>query len=219
ANSLRLTPPGALESAPLETLSFVTTRNLSVVHTSAWTTPEGVFYVTGEVSNQGPLALNAIPVEVTLTTADGTVVQGALDQTLGHAVPPGGFAPFSLRFGGGQPDPARGYVVRVGGDGWTPAPAEAVLGAESLTWTDEAAYTGDGALVVSGEAANTGASVARQARATVTVFDAAGHVIGAASSELTPPTLSPGERAPYRFVFNELGGAPAQYVVNVQALP
>jgi hypothetical protein len=61
--------------------------------------------------------------------------------------------------------------------------------------------------------------VARQVRATVTVFDATGNVIGAASSELAPPTLAPGERAPYRFTFSELGGAPAQYVVTAQALP
>ena len=217
ANSLRLTPPGALEPAALDTLAFTRSRELAVVHTSAWTTPDGVFYVTGEISNPGPVAWQSVPVEVTLTTPDGTVVQGALDQTLGHAVPAGGFAPFSLRFGS-QPDSARRFVVRVGGDGWTPAPAPAVLGAESLAWTDATSYEGE-ALVVSGEVTNTSAALARQVRATVTVFDAAGHVIGVASSELPPPTLAPGERVPYRFILPELGGTPAQYAVNVQALP
>jgi hypothetical protein len=88
-----------------------------------------------------------------------------------------------------------------------------------LNWTDGTSYQDDGALVVSGEVTNTSAGMARQVRAVVTMFDSAQQVIGAASAELTPSLLAPGERAAYRFVFSELGGAPAQYVVNVQALP
>lgn len=219
ANSVRLTPPGTLQSTGLDTLSFARSSTLRVVHTSAWTAPDGVFYVAGEIANDGPLALSNIPVEVVLTNANGAPLTGASDLVMGHALPPGGYAPFSLRFGGGQPDAARQFIVRVGGEDWTPAAAPPVIGGGSLEWTDSTSYQDDGALVVSGDVQNTGNQLARSVRVTVTLFDAAQNVIGASSAELAPPTLAPGERAPYRFVFNEPGGAPANYLVSVQALP
>ncbi len=217
-NSLRLTPPGSLAAGDLTALAHARPADLSVLHATAWATPDGVFYVTGEIANAGFMPLIDVPVEVVLTTSEGTPLVGAVDTALGHVLPPGGFAPFSLRFGGGQPTEARQFIVRVGGDGWMPAPAPVVLGGDTLSWTDQANFADDGTLAVSGDVSNTGEVVARQVRATVTVFDGAGNVIGAASQELSPPTIAPGEGVAYRFAFTELGGVPVNYIVSVQAL-
>ncbi|HYO89361.1 MAG TPA: FxLYD domain-containing protein, partial [Candidatus Limnocylindrales bacterium] len=199
ANSLRLTPPGSLSPADLSAFTYARAADLSVVHIHAWTTPEGVFYVTGELANSGVTAVASVPIEVTLLTADGTPLTGAVDRTMGHAIPAGGFAPFSLRFGGGQPDLARGFSVRAGGG--TAEPDAVVAGAESLAWTDSATFEDANLLTVSGDVTNTGTDYVRGLRAIATVFDAAQNVIGAAYADLQPPTLAPGESAPYRFVF------------------
>lgn len=217
-NSLRLTPPGSLAAADLTALTHARPADLSVLHTTAWTTPDGVFYVTGEVANTGFAPLADIPIEVVLATADGVPLVGAVDTVLGHVLPPGGFGPFSLRFGGGQPTDARQFIVRAGGGDWMPTPAPVVLGGDTLSWTDQATFADDGSLTVSGDVSNTGGVIARHVRATVTLFDAAQNVIGAASQELSPPTIAPGEGVAYRFVFTELGGAPVNYIVSVQAL-
>ncbi len=218
ANSLRLTPPGSLEAADLTAFTFARPADLSVVHTATWTTPDGVFYVTGEIANSGLVALASVPVEVILQTADGVPLTGAVDKAMGHAILPGGYAPFSLRFGGGQPDLARGFSIRAGGADWTPEANADVVGAESLAWTDSATFEADNLLTVAGEVTNTGADYVRELRAVVTVFDAAQNVVGAAYADLQPPTLGPGESAPYRFVFTELGGAAVNYIVSVQGL-
>lgn len=218
ANSVTLTTPGSLEATRLETLAYARPGNLSVVHTSAWTAPDGVLYVAGEVANNGPDAQTRIPVEVVLTDANGAALAGASDYVMGHALLPGGYAPFSLRFGGGQPDLARRFTVRVGGDDWTPEAAPPVIGAGALEWTDSTSYQDDGSLVISGDVTNTGSQMARSVRVTVTLFDAAQNVIGASSAELSPPALAPGERTPYRFVFSESGGTAVNYLVSVQGL-
>jgi hypothetical protein len=218
ANSVRLTPPGTLEAAPLSAFSAARSADLDIVHTSAWTTPDGVFYVSGEVANTGSAAVGDVPVEVGLYDAAGVLLSGAADRVMGYIIPPGGYAPFSLRFGGGQPEAAREFRVRVGGPEWTPQPSVSVAGAQALSWTDSATFEADNQLTVSGEVTNTGAALVEEVRVVVTVFNAAQEVVGAAWATLQPPALGPGESAPYRFVFNELGGAAVNYIVQVQGL-
>ena len=217
-NSVRLHADHTLQPGDASVLAAPLSSTLDIVHTTGWTTPDGVFYVTGEVRNGLPDTVAAFPVEVVLTTADGTPLAGASDLIMSDGVPPGGYAPFSLRFGGGQPEAARSYRVRIGGENWVPQAAPDVIGSDSLIWTDESGYESDGALVVSGEIRNASDVPARAIRATVTVFNAEQAVIGAAS-QIVSASLGPGEPIAYRFVFQELGGAPAQYVVNVQGRP
>lgn len=215
ANSLRLTPPGSLEPADLSAFSAARPADLGIVHTAAWTSADGVFYITGEVVNSGVEMIASAMVEVLLLAADGTPLTGAVDPAMGHVIPPGGFAPFSLRFGGGQPETARGFRVSVSaGEPLNGVPADAGW----LTWTDSATFEPEALLTVSGEVTNAGSEWVREVRVAATVFDAAQHVIGAAHITLQPPTLGPGESAPYRIVFNELGGAAVNYIVTVQGL-
>jgi hypothetical protein len=142
---------------------------------------------------------------------------------MGHGIPPGGFAPFSLRFGQGQPSIASEFLLRVGDDAETTAlehlPNDAVIGAGELTWTDQSSFDELDRLVISGEVTNTGERLARQLRATVTVFDSAQHVIGSAFADLSPGTLAPGETVPFSLLLPEVGGEPTNYVVSIQGLP
>jgi hypothetical protein len=218
ANTVRLTPPGTLEAAPLGAFTAARSADLGIVHTAAWTTPDGVFYLTGEIANAGSTAVGDVPVEVGLYDATGAWLGGAADRVMGYVIPPGGYAPFSLRFGAGQPEAAREFRVRVGGPEWTPEPAVSVVGAEGLTWTDSATFEAGNQLTVSGEVSNSGAALVNEVRVVVTVFSAAQEVVGAAWATLQPPALGPGESAPYRFVFNELGGVAVNYIVQVQGL-
>jgi hypothetical protein len=73
--------------------------------------------------------------------------------------------------------------------------------------------------VISGEVTNAGERLARQLRATVTVFDSAQHVIGSAFADLSPGTLAPGETVPFSLLLPEVGGEPTNYVVSIQGLP
>jgi hypothetical protein len=157
-------------------------------------------------------------VRAVLSTADGIGVAEAVDTVMGYTILPGGFAPFSLRFGQGQPALTTTYTLSLGSADWQPAESIAVYGADQLTWTDDTSYTNQGHLVVSGAVTNTGSRTVRSLRATVTIFDRQRRVIAAAFTDLAPDTLAPGESLPYQMLVAEMGGAPANYIVNVQGL-
>jgi hypothetical protein len=137
---------------------------------------------------------------------------------MGYGIPPGGFAPFSLRFGQGQPSLATTYSVTLGGEDWEPSEA-VILGANEMTWTDESRFDTFNRLIISGTVTNVSQSVIRQPRALVTVFDRAENVIGAGYSDIEPAELQPGESASFEITLPELGGEPQNYIVNVQGLP
>jgi len=151
------------------------------------------------------------------------VVAGAIDTVMGHGIAPGGFAPFSLRFGQGQPSGAREFLLRIGGevDGeiWLPDPEARVVGAEALSWTDESTFDELGRLHISGIVTNNGERPVRDLRAIATIFDGAGSVIGAAFLDIEPAVLAAGEEAPFALMLPELGGDPVNYIVTVQGLP
>jgi hypothetical protein len=209
-------PP--LQPADLTTLAFAKSSGLGILHVSAWTTPQGVFFITGEVANYGLATARGIPIEAGLYSADGLPLTGAVDQVMGHGIPPGGFAPFSLRFGAGQPPQAAQYRVTLGKD-WTAAESGVVYGADALAWTDSSRFDSFNRLVISGEVTNTSEHPVRQMRASVTVFDGAQNVIGAGYADIAPAELEPGSAAPYEIVLPEVGGDPVNYIVNIQGLP
>ena len=216
-NTFSLNPEAALEPAPLTTLNMASGTSLSVLHVAHWTTPDGVFFVTGEVANFGTETATDIPVIVRLETADGLVVAEASDTVMGHGIPPGGFAPFSLRFGQGQPALSAAYEIRLG-EGWTPDPAARVIGPEALSWTDESSVQ-DGRLVISGTITNESGAVIRDPLAVVTVFDVRQNVIAAGFAPADATQLAPGESARYSLIIHEMGSEPANYSVIAQALP
>ncbi|MEL6310617.1 MAG: FxLYD domain-containing protein, partial [Chloroflexota bacterium] len=137
---------------------------------------------------------------------------------MGHAIESGGFAPFSVRFGQGQPSNASQYQISLGADNYTPQ-EQAVIGFPTLSWTDETQSNADGALFITGSVTNTGTDDLLSPRAIVTLFDESGRVIAAGFADANTTILPAGESADFTVLISELGGAPANYVVNVQALP
>lgn len=217
-NTFSLNPDADLEPAPLATLTFAKEADLAIIHVAAWNTPSGVFYITGEIANYGTSTISDLPIEASLGAPDGVQVGGAVDTVMGYGIPPGGFAPFSLRFGGGQGTLASVYSLRLGKD-WTPTPDAAVIGEGALVWTDEANFDSFNRLVISGRVTNTGSTAVRQPRAIATVFDGAQNVIGAAWTDLQAEQIVPGASVPFEIVIGEYGGDPENYIILVQGLP
>lgn len=216
-NTLQVDSAAPLDVTDLSTLSSAKRSGLALLHLYAWSTAEGVFFITGEVANYGTAAVSPAPVRALMTTAEGQPLLEAVDTVMGYGIPPGGFAPFSLRFGQGQPNNARDYEVYLGGDDWQSELGEPLFPAEQLLTSDESSFDALGRLIVRGEVVNTGDAVAQAPRAVITIFDAAQNVIAAGFADLAVASLAPGERAPYEIAVPELGGEPVSYIVVVQA--
>lgn len=215
-NTLTVNTAAPLPAAELSALSFVHTASLEIQNTAAWTNSTGVLFVTGEIANHTGQDIAEMPVRVALLDGDGAVIIEAADRAMGYHIAAGGFAPFSLRFGQGQPINAVGYRVTMGDQPTTP-PARTIIAAPVLQWTDESIFTAEGRLLVTGTVTNTGNQTAFDPMAMVTVFDGSGDVIGAWYQALVTRELRPGESAPYEVNVIELGGGARNYIVELQA--
>jgi hypothetical protein len=216
-NSFTLHEDTPLEPTDLSALGSAGDAGLDIVHVSTWTTDGGVFFITGEVANYGPSVVTDVPVRAGLYTADGLGMAEAVDNTMSYGIPPGGFAPFSLRFGARPAQTAR-YQLSLGGADWKPEASRVVLGQDQLDWTDDSQVGEDGKLVITGTVRNKSDQPARDVRAVVTLFDAAQNVVAAGFSEVTP-LLDAKASAPYQIVVPERGGDAVNYIVSVEALP
>jgi hypothetical protein len=214
-NSVRVSPEAALEVADTSVLAAAALP-LEITRLHAWTTAAGVLFITGEAANRGAEAATDLPVRAVLYTSDGTAAAEAVDTVMGRALVPGGFAPFSLRFGQGQPPGAVRFTLALGGADWQPQPADVVYGPEQLDWIDESRFDDAGRLLISGVVTNVGAEPVGGLRAVAAVFDSADNVIAAGFSDLTAARLGPNESAPFEIVIPEMGGDPALYTVTVQ---
>ncbi len=218
-NTFSVNPSGGLDEAGIETLAFAKPSSLAILHVATWLTPDGVFFVTGEVGNYGTVTSAPIPIEARLLASDGqTQIRGAADVTMGYGIPPGGFAPFSLRFGEGQPPDATQYALILGGEEWVPTEAEFSTSNE-LTWTDSSRFDGFNRLIITGEVTNQSAVTFSGVRAVVTVFNDLQQVIGAASADLAGVPLEPGAVTAFEIIVPEVGDVPANYIVTVQGIP
>jgi hypothetical protein len=213
-NSVRLVNAEALRPGDLTALSFLKPTRFAPLHVRTWTGPDGAFYITGEVANYGTEPAFGVPVEANLIDAAGVGLIGAVDAVMGQGIPPGGFAPFSLRFGV-QPAAASQFVLSVGA-GSEPPPG-ALVSADGLIWTDSFRYDDFGRLVIDGAVTNALPGPVRDVRAAATVFDAAGGVIGAAWADVAP-LLTADASAPFSILLPVIGGSPANYLVTVTAL-
>lgn len=215
-NTLAIDPAASLPPGELSALSFVHTSSLEVQNTAAWTNSTGVLFVTGEIANHTGEAITRMPVRVSLLDADRNVLIEASDVAMGYQIAPGGFAPFSLRFGQGQPIDAAGFRVTMG-DQPSGSPDREIVSAPVLQWTDESLFTAEGHLLVSGTVTNTGNQTARDPIALVTVFDGSGDVIGAWYQALAAREIGAGVSVDYEIRVLELGGGARNYIVDIQA--
>jgi hypothetical protein len=217
-NSFAIHTEASLQPSEVTILGFATVSDLDILHIATWTTPAGVFFVTGEVGNYGTNWVSNVPVRALLRTPDGLGVVEATDTAMGYGIPPGGFAPFSLRFGQGQSAITNTFELSLGGADWTPELGQPVLGQEVMTWTDDSSVDSDGRLTIAGTVTNTSTDTVRDVRAVVTVFDTSGNVIAAGFSDVTS-ALAANTSADFQIIIPEIGGTPVNYLVTMQGLP
>lgn len=216
-NTLRINAAGnALMPASLEALAFAGAPDVRVMNLHGWTTADGVYYITGEVANFSPHPVGDVPISARLLTDDGAELASANDFVMAHSIAAGDYAPFSLRFGAGRPPEATGFRLIVGAAERTGSPT----GADAITWEDRSSVTADGHLLIEGTASHDGTRTLNGARAVITVFDAAGRVIGAGFTALGDGgTLESGDSADFALLMRDIGGQPANYIVNFEAIP
>jgi hypothetical protein len=217
-NSVVVNPGAPLEPTTVETLATARAASVGVIHVYAWSTAGGVFFITGEIANFGGTTLVDVPIVADLLGVDGRVLGGAEDVAMGYGILPGGFAPFSLRFGQGQPPDGARFDVRVGSAATGEGEGRTLVSEAQFQTRDESRFDSLGRFIVSGEIEHVGADVAASPRVVVTVFDAAQNVIGAAFADVGVARLAPGERARYEVALPELGGDPATFSVMVQGI-
>ena len=221
-NTFSINAGADLPAAPLTAITSMAAASLQIVNVHTWTTPDDVLFITGEVANRGNESFSDIPVRAVLTNADGAGIVEAVNTVMGYTLVPGAFAPFGLRFGQGQPADATSYTVTLGTPDWVPAEPRPIAPPDALTWSDDIQFSQDRQLFVVGTVTNISPEPVRRPRATVTVFDDAERVIGVgfADAELASgrDVLPAGAQAPYTILVQDVGGTPANYLVNVQAL-
>lgn len=218
-NSLTLSSTPILSPAPLETLTSLNTGPIVVTNAFSWSTADGVYFITGEVTNIGSETVNSVPVHVSLLTENGTTTAEAPDVTMGLVLEPGRFVPFSLRFGQGLPEGSTSFTVNVGDDAWrnamTPTSETA---SDALTWDSTSSVTTEGYLEVTGTVTNMSNDNVQNIVAIITVFDADENVIAASFVDAVPPSLAPGAEASFFFRVSEMGNTPENFIVDVQGL-
>lgn len=216
-NTFQLDPSAILLPADLALLGFTRERVLDVVNVGTWLNDSGVFFVTGEVVNNSAETLTAIPVRVSIRDDLGNVLMEATDLAMGHGVAPGGFVPFSLRFGQGKPADATRYVIHAG-EGELNRLGRRLYGGGALAWEEESTLTPEGHLYITGELTNNSTTPIDELLALVTVFDDQQTVIGAWFTDLPNDPILPGQTIPFEVRVMELGGNPQNYIVEIQGL-
>ncbi len=209
-----------LPAAPLTAITNTAVASLQIVNVHTWTSQddEAALFITGEVANRGSEQFSAIPVRAVLTDANGNGIIEAVNTVMGYTLQPGAFAPFGLRFGQGQPADATGYTVTLGTSDWVPDAPLSIAPADALTWTDNIEFSQDRQLFVVGTITNLSEQPVRNPRATVTIFDDAERVIGVGFADADSELLAAGAATAYTILVQDVGGTPANYLVNVQAL-
>lgn len=216
-NTFAINPNSSLEPAEISVLTSATLTELEFLHISTWASPAGVFFITGEVVNNSASLLTDIPVRAVLQATDSLPVAEAVDMVMGYGIPPGGYAPFSLRLGQGLSSQTTTYDLVLGSQEWESDNQRVIYGPDEMTWQEDFKLESDGALTISGSVTNTSSKTVRSPRAVATIFDSAGQVIAAAFTDISGQ-LAPDQQAPFSLTARELGGQPANYILNIQGL-
>ncbi len=218
-NTFQLNGSASLPASDISALTLSADSPLEVVNVSSWVTPQGVLYVTGEVTNHGSEPVSRIPVRALQIDAEGNGIAEAVDVVMGYTLYPETFLPFSLRFGQGQVEGAVKYGVIVGDNDWNPEAVLTILNEEQFDWTDESNFNEAGQLFINGEISNNSLDDAKDTKLIATVFDDQQNVIASAFLDVQPAVLEAGETTDYNLLISDVGGIPATYILTVQALP
>lgn len=217
-NTFTVNLAATLEVADPKVLAYASLSEVEFLHIATWSTPQNVFFITGEVANRGVTQLTDIPVRAVLKSADGVPIAEAVDTVMGYSLPPGGFAPFSLRFGQGQPALTSTFDLSLGNADWKSQTDRVVYGQDELKWEDQSSFEADGSMSIQGTVQNMSQKPVLAPRVVATVFDSFGNVIAAGFVDLAA-ALNPTDTTTFRILIPEMGGQPANYIISVQALP
>jgi len=180
-----------------------------------WTDPQGTFHITGEAVNTTLTPLEAVRLSAVLFDAQGRRLAEQSDILAVDVLAAGQGAPFDLRFEGGKPAMAVRYELHIAGRQAEYA-LQSFYGPENFAVAnDEALYNERGNLVVRGELANIGPSVAGSVRVLVAIWDDQGRVVGTETVFVARPQLVPQEAAQFEVTFYELGGPAITYTLIV----
>lgn len=217
-NTFTVNLAATLEVADPKVLAYASLSDVEFLHIATWSTPQNVFFITGEVANRGVTQLTDIPVRAVLKSADGVPIAEAVDTVMGYNLPPGGYAPFSLRFGQGQPALTSTFDLSLGNADWKPQTDRVVYGQDELKWEDQSSFEADGSMSIQGTVQNISQKPVLAPRVVATIFDSFGNVIAAGFVDLAA-ALNPTDTTTFRILIPEMGGQPANYIISVQALP
>jgi hypothetical protein len=206
---------GTLPPVDPSQLALAAFTLLEPVNIATWTAPDGAFFITGEVRNHGLVPVRTGMVDATLTDSAGDDLATMRDQARGHFIESGGFAPFGVRFGAGQPDAASGYRLALA-QGWEPVPEPGFISAPGLAWDDAIVRNAAGDYVVEGTVTNTTDATVSGLVAVATLFDASGAVTGVDFAPVAPPTLPPGASGVFAVLVQDTGADPVNYALAVQ---
>lgn len=218
ANTFRVNTDAELDIGTVEQAAAGVTSYTGVIGFNgyhAWTDRDGVFHLTGEAVNTTPRPLEAIRLSGLLYDAQGRRLAEQSDILSMDVLGPGQGAPFDLRFEGGKPATAVRYELQVAG-----REAEYALrdfyGPENFRVANqEATYNAQNTLVIRGDLANTGPSVAEAVKVIVAIWDGEGRVVAADTVFVPVPRLVPQEAVSFEVPFYELGGSPGTFTVAV----
>jgi len=181
----------------------------------AWSDPDGVFHITGEVVNTTQRPLEAVRLSGILFDAQSRRLAEQSDILSVDVLDPGQSAPFDLRFEGGKPANTVRYELHVAGREADYALKTFYGPKNFVVANDRAEYSAQDTLVIRGELANIGPNVATAVRIVVAIWDAQGHVVGAQTVFVSKPQMVPQEATTFEVPFYELGGPAVNYTLTV----
>lgn len=217
-NTFRVNPDtelavGAVQQAVAGVTSFTGVVGFNGYY--AWTDSDGVFHLTGEAVNTTPYPLEAVRLSGVLFDAQGRRLVEQSDILPLDVLGPGQGAPFDLRFEGGKPPNAVRYELNVAGREAEYA-LQSFYGPENfVVANDYADYSTQGHLVVRGELANVGPSIAEAVKIVAAIWDDQGHIVATETLFIAKPRLVPQEAVSFEVPFYELGGPAVTYTLTV----
>lgn len=214
SNTLQLFPENQLDLTAIEMLGFISSADLQILDFNAWTTAQDVYYVAGTVRNTTTDDLHDASVVVALLDDQGATVISAFDETMGYSLPAGGTAPFSVRFGEGQPNEATRFQIMVG-EGTA---LNRRVNHDGLQWVErEIAMTVDGHQLITGVIVNDTENTLYDPQLIVTVFGQNEAIIGTGFVTFHDGALGAGESAEIIMRIQDLGGTPTSTLLTLHA--
>lgn len=191
------------------------TGNISFEGYAHWVDKDGGFNITGFVKNNQETSVEAVRLTGYVFDARNNRLSEESSILTQDVLHPGEYAPFRLRFEGGQPSTAVRYELEAAAR-IADFSLRNFYGGENFTKPDpEVTYNDNGNLVFRGILSNGGTRLVRNVKIIVSLINEQGQVIGTETQFINKDQLLPGEVDNYEIVVYDLGGAPFRYEMTV----